>query len=322
MDISYLLWLQGIREALPPFVEQFFVVISAIAASSALVVLPCLLFWCLDKRGGEFLLFSFSLGSLCNQFIKNTVCAYRPWIRSAQIHPAVGALPEATGYSFPSGHAQASASLIGGTGWYYRKKWPVLNVLCWVFVLLVAFSRNFLGVHTPQDVIVALVEAIAIMAASTKLLAWIDEDEGRDFPVVVVAMVLTVVYVLYISLKGYPLDYDAQGALLVDPFEMQIDCFKSVGVFSGAVLGWYLERHLIGFETIPNASWKRNALRFGVGIAVVAILHIAPRVLTLVGVPETWYELVKNFFTVFGATFVAPLAFTAVEHRVNPLALR
>ena len=322
MDISYLLWLQGIREALTPFVEQFFVVISAIAASSALVVLPCLLFWCLDKRGGEFLLFSFSLGSLCNQLIKNTVCAYRPWIRSAQIHPAVGALPEATGYSFPSGHAQASASLIGGTGWYYHKKWPVLNVLCWVFVLLVAFSRNFLGVHTPQDVIVALVEAIAIMAASPKLLAWIDEDEGRDFPVVVVAMVLTVVYVLYISLKGYPLDYDAQGALLVDPFEMQIDCFKSVGVFSGAVLGWYLERHLIGFETIPNASWKRNALRFGVGIAVVAILHIAPRVLTLVGVPETWYELVKNFFTVFGATFVAPLAFTAVEHRVNPLALR
>ncbi len=103
---------------------------------------------------------------------------------------------------------------------------------------------------------------------------------------------------------------------------MQIDCFKSAGVFSGAVLGWYLERHLIGFEVTPKMGWKRVALRFGVGIAVVAILHLAPRVLLLTGIPETWYELIKNFFTVFGAAFVSPLAFTAVEHRVNPLALR
>ncbi len=147
VDISYLLWLQGIREALPSFFESFFALVSAIAASSALVVLPCLLYWCLDKRGGEFLLFSFSMGSMCNQLIKNTVCAYRPWIRSPDIHPTEGSLAEATGYSFPSGHTQAAATLIGASGWRYRKKWPALNVACWVFVLLVAFSRNFLVVR-------------------------------------------------------------------------------------------------------------------------------------------------------------------------------
>ncbi len=322
VDISYLLWLQGIREVLPSFIESFFALVSAIAASSALVVLPCLLYWCLDKRGGEFLLFSFSMGSMCNQLIKNTVCAYRPWIRSPDIHPAKGSLAEATGYSFPSGHTQSAVTLIGASGWRYRKKWPALNVACWVFVLLVAFSRNFLGVHTPQDVIVALIESIAIIAASTALLNGIDEDEDRDNIVCVAGLIFTFLYIAYIALKPYPLDYDASGALLVDPFDMQIDCFKSAGVFSGAVLGWYLERHLIGFEVTPKMGWKRVALRFGVGIAVVAVLHLAPRVLLLIGIPETWYELIKNFFTVFGAAFVSPLAFTAVEHRVNPLALR
>mgnify|MGYP002625418062 CR=1 FL=1 len=197
MDISYLLWLQGIREALPGFVEQFFVVVSAIAASSALVVLPCLLFWCLDKRGGVFLLFSFSMGALCNQLIKNTFCVYRPWIRSASIHPAEGALEGATGYSFPSGHTQAATDLIGASGWNYRRKWPALNVICWVFVALVALSRNFLGVHTPQDVIVALIEGIGFIVAANALLAWIDEREGRDTVVLVASVVLCVVYVLY-----------------------------------------------------------------------------------------------------------------------------
>lgn len=322
MDISYLLWLQGIREALPGFVEQFFVIVSAIAASSALVVLPCLLFWCLDKRGGVFLLFSFSLGSLCNQLIKNTVCAYRPWIRSSAIHPAKGALAEATGYSFPSGHTQASCDLIGASGWNYRHKWSALNIACWVFVALVAFSRNFLGVHTPQDVIVGLIEGIAFIAAAGALLNWIDGNDGRDGVVLAAAVVLGIAYIAYIALKPYPLDYDAQGALLVDPVEMQVDCFKSAGVFLGAIIGWYLERHLIDFEIPTRVAWKQVLLRLGVGLAVVAVLHLAPRVLLLVGMPETWYELIKNFFTVFGAAFVAPLAFTAIEHRINPLSLR
>ena len=193
MDISYLLWLQGIRASLPPFVEQFFVIISAIAASSALIVLPCLLYWCLDKRGGQFLIFSFSIGSYCNQLIKNSVCAYRPWIRSELVHPSAGALPEATGYSFPSGHVQAAATLIGGTGWYYRKKFPWVNVLCWVFVLLTAFSRNFLGVHTPQDVVIGLVESIVIIAASGALLSWIERADGRDTVVLVCSVILFVV---------------------------------------------------------------------------------------------------------------------------------
>lgn len=321
MDISYLLWLQGIREALPGFIEQFFVIISAIAASSALVVLPCLLFWCLDKRGGQFLLMTFSMSTLFNQLVKNTVCAYRPWIRSSQIHPAEGALSGATGYSFPSGHTQSATTLIGATGWHYRKKWPVLNIVCWVFVALVAFSRNFLGVHTPQDVLVALVESIAFIAAGSALLNWVDADDDRDVVVVTAALIVGVVYIAYIALKPYPMDY-ANGTLLVDPELMKVDCFKSGGVFIGAILGWFLERRYINFEVKSHMSWKQILLRLAVGMAVVAILHLAPRVLLLVGTPETWYELIKNFFTVFGAAFVAPLAFTAVEHRINPMALR
>ena len=314
MDIAYLLWLQGIRESVPHFVEQLFVVISAIAASKALIVIPALLFWCLDKRAGRYVLFTFAIGTLANQFVKNTVCAYRPWVRSADVHPSAGALEEATGYSFPSGHTTVSATLLGAIGWWYRKSIPVLTVVCWVFVLLVAFSRNFLGVHTPQDVVVGLLVGILSIAAVSRLLAWVDAGEGRDVRVLVVALVVAVAFVAYAYLKPYPMDYDASGALMVDPVKMQVDCFKAAGVFVGAVLGWFLEQRYVKFEVDPKKfGWRRMALRFVVGMAVVLALYACTRPLGAVLVDDRWCELVKNFVLVFGAAYLAPLAFVAVE---------
>lgn len=316
MDISYLLWWQGIRESLPEVVEHFFVVVSALAVHNALVLIPCLLFWCLDKRAGRYLILTFSIGTLLNQLIKNTVCCYRPWIRDAAVRPAEGALAEATGYSFPSGHTQGAACLFGSIGWYYRKRWPALLALCSAFVLLVGFSRNFLGVHTPQDVLVALAEGVVVLLVVERLLAWIDEADGRDARVLVVCLTGVAAYMLYVWLKPYPMDYDAAGALVVDPVVMQVDCFKAAGVFLGAMLGWFLEKRYVNFAVDPRAmGWKRLLVRFAIGMAVLVACHLAPRVFLLVGTDERIYEFAKNFSTFLGGVYVAPLVFSAVERR-------
>lgn len=316
MDISYLIWLQGIREALPPVVEQFFVIVSSIAVNNALVVIPCILFWCIDKRAGQFVLFSFSMGVMCNQLIKNTVCRYRPWIRSAEVRPSQEALAEATGYSFPSGHTQASVNLFGSLGWYFRKRSRLALILCWLFVLLVAFSRNLLGVHTPQDVLVGLLEGILIIAATSRLVLWVDGADGRDLRVLVVALVLAVLYFAYITLKPYPLDYDSAGNLLVDPVLMQVDCYKSVGLFAGCILGWFLERRILSFDVNPKEmGWKWMARRFAIGIAVVLVFYAGAKMLVHTGMSEGWCELVKSFSTALAAVFLAPAAFCAVERK-------
>lgn len=58
-------------------------------------------------------------------------------------------------YSFPSGHAMLSAALVVSLVfilWDTRWRWP-MTLVGTIFVLSVGFSRLYLGVHYPSDII-------------------------------------------------------------------------------------------------------------------------------------------------------------------------
>ena len=162
MDIQYLLFLQNLREATGGFFDEFFNALSKFAVD-IMPFLPYVVFWCVNKKWGYRFLATTWLGEILNGVIKLTVCAYRPWIRSAEINPAGDSKTAATGYSFPSGHTLVGTIQYGTTAvWQWSKrKW--LAITCLVLLVLTAFSRNFLGVHTPQDVLVGLAEGIVLI---------------------------------------------------------------------------------------------------------------------------------------------------------------
>lgn len=250
-DLQYLLFLQNLRETTGGVFDEFFNALSKFAVD-ILPFLPYIIFWGVSKKLGYRFLATTWVGELLNSVIKLTVCAYRPWIRSEQIVPAGDSKTAATGYSFPSGHTLAATMQYGNTAvWQWSKrKW--LSILCLVLILLTGFSRNFLGVHTPQDVLVGLTEGIVLIIIVGIVQKRLDGNDKAIDILTLVGIIATIGVIFYITLKPYPMDY-VDGKLLVDPQKMMNDSFKACGAFLGFMIGSYVERHFIRYE-IPHGS--------------------------------------------------------------------
>ncbi|MCR4927124.1 MAG: phosphatase PAP2 family protein [Lachnospiraceae bacterium] len=265
MDIQYLLWLQDLRNATGGVFDEFFNALSKFAVD-ILPFLPFVIFWGMSKKWGYIFLTNHCVGEVVNGVIKLTVCAYRPWIRSDLIEPAGDSKVAATGYSFPSGHTR-TATAIYGTAFVWakdKKRW--LAILCAVLIALTGFSRNFLGVHTPQDVIVAMAESILIIFIVGLVYKKVEGKEKTIDILTFIGLLAVIASILYITLKPYPMDYTADGSLLVDPKKMMNDCFKACGALTGYLVGSYIERHYIHYE-IPFGSKNLPVLVF-IGAAI------------------------------------------------------
>lgn len=267
MDIQYLLFLQELRNATGGIFDEFFNALSKFAVD-IMPFLPFVVFWGVDKRWGYRYIGSWSIGELINGLIKLTVCAYRPWIRSDQIEPAGDSKTAATGYSFPSGHTMNGTVTYGTTFVAQKDKRKWLAAICAVLILLTGFSRNYLGVHTPQDVIVGFTEAVIIIILAGIIQRKIEGKEKLVDILTLAGLVFVVLSILYITLKPYPMDY-VDGQLLVDPQKMMNDCFKACGSFSGFLIGSYIERHYLHYEIpvsareLPVLTCTGAAIMFG-----------------------------------------------------------
>lgn len=266
MDIQYLLWLQNLRMATGGIFNEFFNAMSKFAVD-ILPFLPFVIFWGLDKKWGYMFLLNYRVSEFVNGLIKLTVCAYRPWIRSELIEPAGDSKTAATGYSFPSGHTSTATTIYGTVFVWQKDKRRWLAVLMAVLIALTAFSRNFLGVHTPQDVCVAFCECALIIFISGLVAKKVDGNEKMIDILTLVGIIVVIAGIAYITLKPYPIDYDAAGNILVDPNKMMNDCFKACGAFIGFLVGSYVDRHYIHFE-IPEGS-KNLPLLVAVGAGLL-----------------------------------------------------
>ena len=120
-----------------------------------------LFFWCISKREGYFLLSTGLVGTVLNQFLKLLCRIPRPWVLDENFTILEQAREAAAGYSFPSGHTQTSVGTFGSIAASAKNR--IVQVICITLAVLVGFSRMYLGVHTPADVLVGAAMALALV---------------------------------------------------------------------------------------------------------------------------------------------------------------
>lgn len=303
MDIHILLALQDFRNGAGGILADFLLKMTFLGELNTVIIMMAIIYWSVSKELGTYLMMGWSGNRLVNGVLKVTFCAYRPWIRDARIIPYGNSISTATGYSFPSGHTMNGATIFGGGA--LRKDFPaVLRVMLAITLVLIGFSRNFLGVHTPQDVLVGAAAGLLVMWLTLRLMQWIDRHPEKDLTVVLIGVALGIAVALYAGFKSYPADYDAEGKLIVDGAKMANDTFKGVGYCVAFLVGWILERRHVKFSTDVPLVWKLTRTVIGLGGYYIVSLILASLIKSWIPGPAG--TTLSCFLQVFYVVFLFP----------------
>ncbi len=298
MQLLYLL--ESIR---CPFLDTLFSLITELGGETLYMALAIAVYWCVSKGLGFYILTTGFVGTVANQFLKLCFRIPRPWVLDPEFTIVESARAGATGYSFPSGHTQNAFSSFGCLGmWVKKKGW---KVLFFAIVVLIGFSRMYLGVHTPLDVGVAFVLGLVLMLALYPLFRDIEEHPMRMYYIIAGMIVLTVVYLCYTELWPFPADIDAEN--LASGRE---NGYKLLGASSAMLLSYWLDRRYIRFET--RAPLAGQALKLVLGLALVVGLRVVLKAPMYAVFGEGGVaDAARYFLVVLFAAAVWPMTFRA-----------
>ena len=292
--------------------DKFFLKISYIGEMEVVLTIMAIIYWCVSKKYGTYLLMGWSGNRVVNGLLKVVACVYRPWIRDSRIIPNGEAMATATGYSFPSGHSMNAGALYGGLA--IRKELSrVLRISSLILAVLVAFSRNFLGVPTPQDVLVGLLGGILVMWGTAALLKWLEAHPEKDILVMCIGILIAVLVAIFAAVKSYPVDYDAAGKVIVDGAKMANDTYKGAGWAIGFFGGWVLERRFIRFSTDISVGERVTRLMPGLLGHYAVSLILVPVIKQ--GIPGAGGVVIACTLQMFFVTFIYPWCMKMFEKK-------
>ena len=249
-----------------PWLDTVMAAITHLGEETVFMVAALFVFWCVSNRHGYYLLAIGFAGTVLNQFLKLLFRIPRPWVLDSDFTIVESARAQATGYSFPSGHSQNAVGTFGGIARFTRRKW--VRVAAIVAAVLVPLSRMYLGVHTPLDVGVAAVIAVALVFTLYPLMERSDSRHGVMGAVLAVMLALAVGYLLFVSLYPFPADVDA--ANLASGVE---NAWKLLGATVGMLVGWWLDVRFIHFDT--RAVWYVQLIKLVGGLALLLGIRAA-----------------------------------------------
>lgn len=279
-----------------PAGDAFFLTVTRLGEEHAFMALVLLMLWCIDKRWGYRLFYAGMLGNVLNQLLKAVLLVPRPWLRDPSLTVVEGARLGATGHSFPSGHTQ-TATTLSFTLARPLRRWAWLGA--GLATGLVAFSRLYLGVHTPADVLAGLALGLLVAFALGRMFCRAEQDKRLERG-------------LWLGLAAFALAQLLYMALGPGRAESNLDGLKNAYAMTGVLAGFLLMRWLDEkYLRYPiHGVWWAQALKLLLGLALVLGVQVGlkpPLTRLFGGSPAE--SLLRYFAIAVTAAGVWPLTF-------------
>ena len=294
--MGFLYFLESIRV---PVLNEFMLLITKLGEETAFLAVALILFWCVDKRTGYYVMSVGFVGTIGSQFLKLACRVPRPWVLDPEFTILEEAREAASGYSFPSGHSQSAVGTFGGMAAAIKKKW--LRIVFIAIAVLVPLSRMYIGVHTPADVLVGSGMSVILIFALKPL---VYGKDGKGMKALLAGMiVLALAYLAYVELWPFPVDIDAHN--LQSGYK---NAYTLLGALLGVAVTYVVDEKKLQFQV--KAVWWAQVLKVVLGLGVVLLVKEGLRTpLELLFGGHMAARAVRYFLIVVIAGIVWPLTF-------------
>ena len=238
--MGFLYILEQIRN---PFLNKVFLALTTLGEETAFLVIGLIMFWCISKRTGYYLMSVGFLGTITSQAMKIACKVPRPWVKDPGFTILEEAREAAAGYSFPSGHTQTAVGTFGAIARTCKNtavRWASI-----ILAALVGFSRMYIGVHTPQDVLVGAAVSVVFIFALHPLMFG---KKDRTCFVLIALSIISLVYLIVMECAVFPTDVDTHNLE-----SAMKNAYTLLGATVGLTVVYPLEKKYVNFK--ESALW-------------------------------------------------------------------
>lgn len=276
IQVEILKFIQSFKN---PILNILFLTITISTEIPVVLIVASILYWCVNKKYGERLLFALIGNVALNTGVKEFFKAQRPigvdGIESMRVSTA-------TGYSFPSGHTQ-----IGTTFWVsmmsiFKNKY--LYIFGPIIFLGIGISRLYLGVHWPIDVLFGWIFGIIFTLICNYIMSKVEKNKKyRYFNLIIIPMIL---WMFIVNSTKY---------------------VKMLGLLSGYIIGYIIEKEYINFNV--NVNLKLKIFRYIFGLISLGAIYL---ILKLIMPLNYIGGFLRYFLLMIYAMDIAPLIFEKI----------
>lgn len=296
MELLYTL--ENIRT---PLLDTVMGLVTNLGGEAVFIAAAIIVFWCLSKSCGYYMMTVGFAGTIINQFLKLWFRIPRPWVKDPGFTIVESARAEATGYSFPSGHTQNAFAVFGAPARYFKS--TALRIVLVLLIALTAFSRMYVGVHTPLDVGVSLIVGTVLVFVIYPFFRDMDRSPKKVYIIFGIFIVMAAAFVVFVELYDFPADIDT------DNYASGLkNAYMILFCAVGLLLTFYVDTKYVRFPT--QAVWWAQIIKVVAGLGILLALKAVLKapLLALFG-GHSMAHGVRYFIVILFAGILWPMTF-------------